>query len=144
LAAPYDSSARDRRPSLGFLEQCRLPHLVPGAASAGRALLAARAVNRRQRRARRVPVLDVPAAARGRVGARAPPSGLLSEARPQKKAPPLIVSGRAPGDVEAFVVRFPAELGPGYLGHIRARRTVVQPALQRRERATASFRDQFY
>src|SRR5947208_1958034 len=85
--------------------------VMPSAAS-GRALLGDRGVHRRERRARRLHVLDVPSAARGRMGARAPASGLFSEGRTQEEAAPLIASWLAPRDVEAFVARLSPKLGP--------------------------------
>ena len=127
---------------MGFLDERGLPHLVSRAPASGRPLLGAHGLDRRERRARRLHVLDVPSAARGRMGARAPAPGLFSEGRTQEEAAPLIAPWRAPRDVEAFIARLARKLGPIDLSHIRTRRTFVQPVLQRRQRAAAAFGDQ--
>src|SRR5204862_8258268 len=52
--------------------------------------------------------------------------------------------GGARDELEVYVLLLPPQPGPRERRHVRHWRTLVQRALQRRERATASFRDQLY
>src|SRR5712692_11912476 len=95
LAPPRSRATRERRETVGFLDQRRLHHRDRGAPVREGAVLPVHAAARGQPRAHRLHVLVLAAAAGGRVRAGAAAPAILPAA--EEKAPPLTPFGRANG-----------------------------------------------